>query len=219
MEETFSVELCSALDWVRDAVTNKHICKITSWHPYKKFLVVDGLEIEMLDDVDCGQDWWDIQVMLNFHSQSILSYWFQDSITAPGIHIPLIIYADSTNISTFKNRSFHPIIGRLGIVPASVRNSIKVGSGTLLGYIPKVKYFKNSVALTHGLIKIHTPSQERKNKEFIDFKREVYHAIFSAIFLELRATSNIGEAIICGDGVERVIYPGVYMLSSDFEEQ
>jgi hypothetical protein len=36
-----------------------------SWYPCRRYLSEDGhTEVQMRDDVECGSDWWEIQVCI-----------------------------------------------------------------------------------------------------------------------------------------------------------
>jgi len=50
------------------------------------------------------------------------------------------------------------------------------------------------------------------------FKREVYHKVLKKIFNSLEIRSQQGEAVKCGDGVHRVLFPGIPIQSVDGEE-
>jgi len=47
----------------------------------------------------------------------------------------------------------------------------------------------------------------------------VWHKAFQVIFESIQSASNNGIAIKCGDEAVWVLYPGLYCLSMDFEEQ
>lgn len=66
---------------------------------------------------------------------------------------------------------------------------------------------------------VHTPEKEKESTWYKTFKREVYHTVLSHLFESVWAISHVGEAITCADGVVRRVYPGVHMLSMDYEEQ
>lgn len=53
-----------------------------------------------------------------------------------------MLYSDKTTVSSFNGRTFHPVIARIGNLPASIRNSRGAhGGGTLIAYIPQVGIF------------------------------------------------------------------------------
>jgi hypothetical protein len=110
---------------------------------------------------------------------------------------------------------------RLGSVPATLRNSLGYAGGILVGHMPQVSSDHRCFIL-HSQIKDHqiiAPKSEKHSPHFKNFKRTVYHGCFAQIIAGIRTASLIGEAMRCGDGVNRVIRPGVYILSADYEEQ
>ena len=56
------------------------------------------------------------------------------------------------------------------------------------------------------------------NVAFGLFKWEVYHKILQRIFKSLEIPSQQGEAVKCGDGLHRVLFPGVPIHALDGEE-
>lgn len=54
--------------------------------------------------------------------------------------------------------------------------------------------------------------------EFAQFKREIYHKVFDVIFGTLKVSSFIGEAVVCGDLLTRILHPGFLIHSVDGEE-
>jgi len=64
----------------------------------------------------------------------------QNELPEDGTHTPIIFYADSTQISNFRSKNFHPIVVRLGNIPSSIWNGQKRGRGVLAGYIPVVRF-------------------------------------------------------------------------------
>ena len=57
-----------------------------------------------------------------------------------------------------------------------------------------------------------------ETEEFSHFKREVYQKVLKKVFRSLKHRSQNGEAHCCGDGINRVLYPGILIESQDAEE-
>jgi hypothetical protein len=57
-----------------------------------------------------------------------------------------------------------------------------------------------------------------EKEAFAHFKREVYQKILKKVFRSLKRPSQNGEAHRCGDGLTRVLYPGILIESQDAEE-
>jgi len=63
-----------------------------------------------------------------------------------------------------------------------------------------------------------TEDDTTSSVEYARFKREVYHKICDIIFASVRRRSHSGEAVICGDNITRVLFPGVLINAVDMEE-
>lgn len=50
------------MTWISEMVRDSNISRIIKWYPAKKYIVEEGVQLQMRDDIECGQDWWDIQV-------------------------------------------------------------------------------------------------------------------------------------------------------------
>ena len=55
--------------------------------------------------------------------------------------------------------------------------------------------------------------------EWVDLKRKVWHKSFHEIVQSIENAANFGTILMCGDGLERQIFPRVLIISADFEEQ
>jgi hypothetical protein len=60
---------------------------------------------------------------------------------------------------------------------------------------------------------------EKGKKEYVDFKRVVWHQSFFKLLETIKEYSVIGCWVTCGDGLKRHLFPIVLMLSADYEEQ
>lgn len=54
--------------------------------------------------------------------------------------------------------------------------------------------------------------------EWHRFKREIYQKTLGVIFREMKRVAQVGEVMRCGDGVTRIIFPGIPIHSMDLEE-
>jgi hypothetical protein len=61
--------------------------------------------------------------------------------------------------------------------------------------------------------------QEKNSDEFIAYRRKVYHQAIEKVFESSEIPSHVGRWTGCGDGVDRVLYPGIRIMSLDYEEQ
>jgi hypothetical protein len=62
------------------------------------------------------------------------------------------------------------------------------------------------------------PEEEKDCSEFILYKRQVHHRALDLVLESIKIPSKIGSQMNCCDGVKRLLFPGVYILSLDFEE-
>src|SRR5438046_1814637 len=65
--EELVVHVRPAMNWILEHVEDPDLCRIFKWYPVRKFLVEDGEETQMWDDIDCGSDWWDVQIYFVIH--------------------------------------------------------------------------------------------------------------------------------------------------------
>ena len=56
-------------------------------------------------------------------------------------------------------------------------------------------------------------------KGYVDFKRVVWHEAFKKLLETLPDHSQVGCWTECGDKITWQLFPGVIILSSDYEEQ
>ena len=62
------------------------------------------------------------------------------------------------------------------------------------------------------------PSEDGK-REFVNFKRAVWHRSFHLVIESIVEYSRTGCWLKCGDGQEHHIFPVILILSADYEEQ
>lgn len=60
---------------------------------------------------------------------------------------------------------------------------------------------------------------EKGKKGYVDFKRVVWHESFCILLSSIKELSKVGCWVECGDGIKRRLYPMVFILSADYEEQ
>ena len=53
----------------------------------------------------------------------------------------------------------------------------------------------------------------------MNFKRVVWHKSFYELLATIRNLTRIGRKIRCADGVERLVFLAILILSADYEEQ
>jgi hypothetical protein len=108
-------------------------------------------------------------------------------------------------------------------VPSEVRNSYDRGGGVLLGYIPKVCFLPPLGAALEirntNRVKSEAPAEEKERAAYRNFTRTAYHHVWWELLKSLEVADQYGMAVKCGDSVTRVVFPAVYIMSMDYEEQ
>ena len=61
--------------------------------------------------------------------------------------------------------------------------------------------------------------RRKGKKDYIDFKRVVWHESFRKLLDTIREPSTTGFWVKCGDNITRQLFPMVFILSADYEEQ
>jgi Plavaka transposase len=60
---------------------------------------------------------------------------------------------------------------------------------------------------------------EKGKKDYVDFKREVWHESFIKLLETIAQKSVTGHWETCGDDIIQQLFPLVLILSADYEEQ
>jgi Plavaka transposase len=67
--------------------------------------------------------------------------------------------------------------------------------------------------------KVHGSPSEEKKQDFVNYKRVVWHRAIHLVLESVIEVSMTGYWLMCGDGVQRWLFPVVLILSADYEEQ
>ncbi|EGO31125.1 hypothetical protein SERLADRAFT_432782 [Serpula lacrymans var. lacrymans S7.9] len=180
----------------RNWIMDETLAPLILWHPCRKYYCRRNgrivLKERIYDEFNSANKWWDVQE--SFPQEE-----------PPHCFLPISLWLDKGNIT--KRVKKHPIIIRPLFLPRGVRNASGNGGGVLVGYMP--------IPLDPA-----DPS-DRNTADTIKwqcFKREVYHKVAEVIFHSLRWPARFGEAMACGDKIDRVIHPGIPVKSVDGEE-
>lgn len=188
VHEEHGVFLRSIRDWVSAVVKDPVLLPHFRWYPVRKYHIVGDQEVRYVDEPWSGQDWWEDQ----------------DAIGDDGVIVPIFLYSDKTTVSSFNGRTFHPVIARIGNLPAHIRNSRgEHGGGTLIAYIPQ----------------IYDVAEEKSSSEYINYKRQLYHQVLLAVFASIIDSSRVGYGVVCADTILRTLYILIKFASGDYEEQ
>ncbi|KIO18770.1 hypothetical protein M407DRAFT_224755 [Tulasnella calospora MUT 4182] len=186
--EEHAVFVRSIRDWVASAVKDPILFPHFQWYPIRKYHVFKDRHIQFVDEPWSGTDWWEDQ----------------DAIGNEGCVVPIMLYSDKTTVSSFNGRTFHPVIARIGNLPASIRNSRGAhGGGTLIAYIPQ----------------LYDVEEEKSSAEFINHKRQLYHQVLLTIFASIIDSAKVGYKVICADSMLRTLFILIKFASGDYEEQ
>ncbi|KAI0683945.1 hypothetical protein BC835DRAFT_1241405, partial [Cytidiella melzeri] len=125
------------------------------------------------------------------------------SIRSGGKPLAIILWADTSVLSTFGTQKGHYIVARLGNLPMSIRNGNSVGGGRVVGFVPIVG----------------ADSAEQGKVKFVNWKHAVFHEAFRNFLKDVARLSKVGQVVHCGDQISRVLFPYIHILSADYEEQ
>ncbi|KAG0703025.1 hypothetical protein DFH29DRAFT_982086 [Suillus ampliporus] len=114
-----------------------------------------------------------------------------------------IIFADKAKLLSFGRQKAYPVIARCANLPVGICNGEGFGGGRLIGWLPIVEEEK----------------QYSGTQSFVNFKNIVWHESFKRLLKSIAPLSKIGFWVKCWDGIERLFYPLILILSADYEEQ
>ncbi|KAI0684946.1 hypothetical protein BC835DRAFT_1421763 [Cytidiella melzeri] len=120
-----------------------------------------------------------------------------------GKPLAIILWADTSVLSTFGTQKGHYIVARVGNLPMWIRNSRSFGGGRVVGFLPIVQ----------GMV------GEQKKPGFVNWKNAVYHKAYGVFLENVARISKLGQTVLCGDDVFRVLFLYIHILSADYEEQ
>ncbi|KAG2031965.1 hypothetical protein BDR03DRAFT_936177 [Suillus americanus] len=114
-----------------------------------------------------------------------------------------IIYTDKAKLSSFGHQKAYPVIVQCANLPVGIRNGEGFGGGRLVGWLPIVEEDR----------------QYSGTQSFVNFKNVVWHKLFKCLLKSLALLSKTGFWVKCWDGIERLFYLLILILSADYEEQ
>ncbi|KAH9910296.1 uncharacterized protein BXZ73DRAFT_58728, partial [Epithele typhae] len=114
------------------------------------------------------------------------------------------LYADKTRLSSFGTRKGYPIIARLANLPSHIRNGEGYGGGQVVGFLP--------------IVQVEDDVEEGR-LGFTALKRIVWHKSFHILLETFIKHAKLGYPVECGDGLLRVLWAIILILTADYEEQ
>ncbi|KAG1884643.1 hypothetical protein F4604DRAFT_1878660 [Suillus subluteus] len=213
--ELISLIRCSALE--RFSVTDYDgICKLwdaaSSRHAKFKKEVISVPHRDQEHDFDVWYrplwDWAcdllkDPRLGPHFMFDAQRLYKFECSNNDEGKPFAFIIYADKAKLSSFGRQKAYPVIARCANLPVGIHNGEGFGGGCLVGW----------------LLIVEEDRQYSGTQSFVNFKNVMWHKSFKCLLKSLALLSKTGFWVKCWDGIERLFYPLILILSADYEEQ
>ncbi|EKM75860.1 hypothetical protein AGABI1DRAFT_45711 [Agaricus bisporus var. burnettii JB137-S8] len=177
-------------EWALQSIRDPRLQNHIVWDPERAYRWNGGGWERFFDEPWSAEAWW--------RAQSLLP---NDALKESKI-IPFIIYADKDKLSSFGTATGYPIVARLANLPVGIRNSEGIGGGCVVGWLPIVK----------------EETSETGKTGFVNFKAAVYHSSFKRFLTRIAELSKVGSKTKCGDGVWRLLWPLILILSADYEE-
>ncbi|KAI0683249.1 hypothetical protein BC835DRAFT_1423488 [Cytidiella melzeri] len=119
------------------------------------------------------------------------------SVRPDGKPLAIILWADTSVLSTFGTQKGHYIVARIGNLPQPIRNG-------------------NSVL---PFFQVGANAAEQGKPSFVNWKNAVFHEAFRAFLKIVARLSKVGQVVHCGNRISRVLFPYIHILSADYEEQ
>ncbi|KAJ7765040.1 hypothetical protein DFH07DRAFT_770300 [Mycena maculata] len=197
---TYEVEIEFRDPWqiMKQWVTDETLVPVSTWFSQEKYLCMNGsinLSNQLYDEPWTGRNWRIAD----------------DSLPAndlyPSCYLGLHVWFDKGLVST--KVKMHPILFRGCWIHSKTWNSSGNRGSALAGFV------KMPTSLRQ--IDPNTITGSARS-EYNQLKRLIYHGVCHLVMASLEQRSHKGEALRFGDGVKRVVYPGVLIESMDFEE-
>ncbi|KAH9828716.1 uncharacterized protein C8Q71DRAFT_799953 [Rhodofomes roseus] len=126
----------------------------------------------------------------------------QSVLPEGGTPFAFVVYADKTKLSSFGTQKGYPVMARCAQLPIEIRNGNGIGGGAVVGWLPVVD----------------EGTAEEGKKDFVDFKRVVWHKAFYEFCRKIEALSKTGYQCSIPN-IDRLFFPIMSMIVADYEEQ
>ncbi|KAF8869135.1 hypothetical protein BD779DRAFT_1682542 [Infundibulicybe gibba] len=158
---------------------------------------------------------WDAEILEKFDGTEFIRFvhepwtgnrfWnVQSQLPPGGKPLAILLYADKTKLSMFGSQKGYPIIAQLLNLPSHIRNCTGLGGSHVVGFIPILK----------------EEESQKKKKEYIDFKRMIWHETFRVLLSTIRNKSFTGVHFKLPNSTDILhLFPWIMVLSADYEEQ
>ncbi|KAJ7265150.1 hypothetical protein C8J57DRAFT_1622209 [Mycena rebaudengoi] len=176
-------------DWALDIIRDAFSLAFLSFGMPRKPSDTDGTNfIRFISEPWTADAFWNIQSKLPRHKDAKLC--------------PYIIYADKSKLSSFGTQKGYPVIARLANMVVSIRNTTDWGGGQIVGWLPVVE----------------DDTAQNPQTRMGQFKNAVWHKSFYVLIESITAHSKTGIWTVCGDSIQRWLFPVILILASDYEE-
>ncbi|KAI0700322.1 hypothetical protein BC835DRAFT_1304172 [Cytidiella melzeri] len=190
--KTFEFHSRPLWDWILSQVRDPLLAPHFKWDA-QRLSKFDGTKwVRFYDEP------WTASKFAEVQRQSHIS-----SVRPDGKPLAIILWADTSVLSTFGTQKGHYIVARIGNLPQSIRNGNSVGGGRVVGFVPIVG----------------ANAAEQGKPSFVNWKNAVFHEAFRAFLKIVARLSKVGQVVHCGNRISRVLFPYIHILSADYEEQ
>ncbi|KAF9034142.1 hypothetical protein BJ165DRAFT_1356801, partial [Panaeolus papilionaceus] len=115
----------------------------------------------------------------------------------------LILYADTTLLSSFGTEKAHPVILCCANLLSEICNSDGIGGGIVVGWLPMLE----------------SKEMSRNKPELANFKGLAWHECFWVLLQNIRQPLLHGKYVECGDDIQCDLFPFIVIVCFDYEEQ
>jgi hypothetical protein len=100
----------------------------------------------------------------------------------------------------------------------SIRNTTDWGGGQIVGWLPVVSLRRRDFSSHFHLIQVEDDTAQNRKPGWVNFKNAVWHKSFYVLIDSIIAHSKTGIWTVCGDSIQRWLFPVILILASDYEE-
>ncbi|KAJ7842905.1 hypothetical protein B0H13DRAFT_1909632 [Mycena leptocephala] len=197
---TYNVEVEFRDPWsiITQWVCDPTLTPVSTWFSQEKYLCLNGtinLSNPLYDEPFTGETWRRVD----------------DDLPGDGYYpscfLGLHVWLDKGLVST--KVKMHPILLRGCWINSATRNGSGNGGSALVGFVKMPDNMRQIDPRN-----LNTAARA----EYDQLKRLIYRGVCETVMASLQHRSHRGEALRFGDGIIRVVHPGVLIESMDFEE-
>lgn len=209
-------------EWARNIIQDRRLASRMNWDAVSLSKFNGYQWTDFVHEPFTAKAMWDAQVFFPSLFLPVINLFCLSKSKLPnpdGKPLCITLFADKTQLSSFGSEKGYPIMAQLCQLPHEIRNGCGLGATQVVGWLPIVSSLNSHPAFeAYSDIQVD-PHQTLSEKKRADFKRAVWHSSFRALLRSIASYSRVGCWVTCGDGVDRLLYPMVLILSADYEEQ